>query len=184
MTAWVVPTARAIGWSPLALVGLLLVGLSAVTAYAGSWPVALLGIACAAVAAGVVAGLRDPAAALLAAVPVPPWTRLLHRLVLLVPAGVAVWLAYLWPAQTEVPGLGWPVAPVLALAACGAVVADRAPGWLGATAGVGVPLLWAAVGLVAGPLDEDVAELVLPWLHHPWLVITAATAALFWGRNR
>ena len=184
MSAWVVPTARAISWLPLATVGGALVALSAVTAYADRWPVGMLGIATGAVAAGLVAGLRDPAAALLAAVPVPPVTRLLHRLVLLVPAGVVVWLAYLWPAQAAGPGPGWPVAPMLALAACGAVVADRAPGGSGTAAGVAVPLLWVAVARVAGPLDQDVAELVLPWQHHPWLVITAASAALLWGRTR
>ena len=184
MTAWVVPTARAIGWLPLTAVGGGLVALSAVAAYADRWPTAMLGIASAAVAAGAVAGLRDEAASLLAAVPVPALTRLAHRLVLLVPAAVAVWLAYLWPGQAAEPGPGWPVAPMLALAACGAVVADRAAGWWGTAAGVAVPLLWAAAGHVAGPFDTKVAEVLLPWLHHPWLVITAATAALLWGRTR
>ena len=47
---------------------------------AGSWPVGLLGIAAAALAAAVVAGLRDPAAALLAAVPTSAAVRRARRL--------------------------------------------------------------------------------------------------------
>ena len=105
MTAWLVPTARATAWQPLAAVGVFLGVASALAAHAGRWPISLFGIAAAAVAAAVVVGLRDRAANLLAAVPTSAAVRRARRLALLVPVGTAVWLAYLWPAQALVP---WP----------------------------------------------------------------------------
>ena len=50
-------------------------------------------------AAAVVVGLRDRAANLLEAVPTSAEVRRARRLTLLVPVGIAVWLAYLWPAR-------------------------------------------------------------------------------------
>ncbi len=133
------------------------------------------GIAAGAVAAATVAGLPDRAADLMAALPASAATRRAQRLVLLVPAAVVVWLGYLWPGQTGAPGPGWPLAPMLALLATGIAV--------GGAAGVAVPLAWSAAARVGGQLDEDLADVLLAWQHHPWIVITAAVAALVWRRT-
>lgn len=176
---WLLPTARATAWSPLLVVGALLVGVSALSVWADRWPAGLLGIAASAVAAAVVAGLRDPAAALLAAVPTPAPVRRARRLALLVPVALATWLAYLAPGQHVVPDPGWPVAPALALLATGLATAV----WAGTAAGVAVPLAWA-VAAKGGALGQDVSEVVLAWQHHPWIVTAAAVAALLIGRDR
>lgn len=183
MTAWVVPTARAVGWLPLAAVGLLLVGTSALTAYADRWPIGMLGIAAGAIAAATVAGLQDPAAGLMSALPTSSVMRRVQRLALLVPAALAVWAGYLWPAQTVAPPPGWPFAPFLALLASGLAVAAWAPPTWGVSAGVALPLLWAAIGRTGGRLDTQLSDVLLPWQHHPWLVITAAVAALVWRKS-
>jgi len=177
--AWFVPTVRATEWQPLAAVATFLAAVSAVAAYDGHWPVGLLGVAGGALAAAVVAGLRDPAGALLAAVPTSAATRRARRLALLVPAGLGVWLAYLGAGQHLVPGLGWPVGPVVALIAGGVAVAAWAPqGSAQTAAGVGVPLIWTAAGRSAGGLGENAAGVLFAWQHHPWLVTVAAVAAL------
>lgn len=183
MTAWFVPTARAVGWLPLAVVAGLLVGTSAVAAYADRWPPQMVGIAAGAIAAATVAGLQDPAADLLSAVPTSPAARRAQRLSLLVPAAVAAWLGYLAPAQSG-PDAGWSLPPLLALLATGVAVAALLPPPTAVAAGVAVPLAWAAAGRVGGRLDEDLAGVLLTWQHHPWLVITAALAALVWRKNR
>ena len=143
MTAWLVPTARATAWQPMAAVGVFLGVVSALAAHTGRWPISLLGVAAAAVAAAVVVGLRDRAANLLAAVPTSAEVRRTRRLMLLVPVGIAVWLAYLWPAQALVPWLGWPVGPVLALISTAVAVAAIGP--------AGRPRRWASPYLSSGP---------------------------------
>jgi hypothetical protein len=177
---WLLPTARATAWSPLLVVGAVLAGVSVASAATDRWPAGLLGIAASAVAAAVVAGLRDPAAALLAAVPTPASVRRARRLALLVPVAVATWLAYLAPGQHVVPDPGWPVAPALALLATGVATAV----WAGTAAGVAVPLAWAVAVKGGGALGQDVSEVVLAWQHHPWIVTAAALAALLIGRDR
>ena len=84
-------------------------------------------------------GLRDRAANLLAAVPTSAEVRRACRLMLLVPVAIAVWLAYLWPAQALVPWLGWPVGPVAALISTGVALAALIPR-AGLAVGVVVPL--------------------------------------------
>jgi len=184
VTAWVLPTARATDWLPLATTGVALVSVSALTAYGDRWPLGMVGLAAGAVAAATVAGLRDPAADLLAALPTPATTRLAQRLLLLVPVAVATWLAYLWPGQRTLPDPGWPLAPLLALLATGVVAAALAPRPWGLALGVAVPLAWTAAARAGTGLDAEVAEVLLAWQHHPWLVTTAAGAALLGGRTR
>ena len=183
MTAWLVPTARTTTWLPLAVVAVFLGGVSGLAANAGRWPLGLFVIAAGAVAAAVVAGLRDRAAALLAAVPTSASTRRTRRLAMLVPLGIAIWLGYLWPAQSLVPGLGWPVAPVVALIACGVAVVVWAPR-AGLAAGIAVPLVWSGASKAAPRLDSNISEVLLVWQHHPWIVTAAAVAALWMGRQR
>jgi hypothetical protein len=133
MTAWMWPTARSICWSPLAVVAACL---GAVTAWLDRWPADLVGVAAAAAAAGQVAGLRDPAAALLSASPTPAAVRRARRIVMLLPVALGVWLA-------TVDG---PVAELLALTAAGVAVSSRA----GVPLGVAVPLAWAILAWAAG----------------------------------
>lgn len=183
MTAWVVPTARAVEWRALTTLAGLLVGTSALAAYADRWPTGMVGIAAGAVAAATVAGLHDPAADLLSALPTSAAVRLAHRLALLVPAAVAVWLAYLGPGQLSAPDGGWTVAPMLALLVTGVAVSALAPPAGAVAWGVAVPLAWAAADRI-GRLDPDLTSVLMAWQHHPWIVIAAALAALAWRRDR
>jgi hypothetical protein len=120
----------------------------------------------------------------LAAVPTSAAVRRERRLVLLVPAGLAVWLAYLSTGQTPVPDLGWPVAPVIALISAGVAVAVWAPPAAGIVAGVALPIAWASAVPPTGGLGEGVSEVLFAWHHHPWIVTVVAVAALLVGRNR
>lgn len=160
MTAWVLPTVRATTWTPLAGVGVCLAVASALAAHAGAWPGSLTGVATAAVAAAIVAGLRDPAAALLAAVPTSHAVRRARRLALLLPAGLGLWLA----------AVGGPLLGLLALTTSGLAVAV----WAGVPLGVAAPVLWV---ITARAVDID-------WDPRPELVTVAAGAALWIGRNR
>lgn len=170
MAAWVRPTLLSISWAPLAAVIACLTAVSALAALADGWPVGLLGLCAAAIAAALAAGLHDPAEALLAAVPTSPAVRRGRRLLALVPVGLAVWLGWLAIGHRWVPGLGWPVAGFAALGVVAVAAATWGPTWLGA----GLPLAWAALALAAG----------LDWELHAELVILAAAAALWTGRNR
>ena len=133
MTAWVWPTARSISWTPLAVVSACL---AAVAAWQDGWPPGLVGIAAGALAAAQVVGLRDPAAALLAALPTGPVVRQSRRLALLVPAAALMWLATVREA----------ILGELALTAVGVGLAVRC----GVPLGVAVPLAWAVLAWAAG----------------------------------
>jgi hypothetical protein len=182
--AWVVPTARAIPWTPLAGVAACLATVAVVAAYVDRWPLGLLGIAAAGLAGAVVAGLRDPAEALLAAVPTSAAVRRTRREAMLVPAGLALWLAYLASGQLAEPGPGWTIGPVAALTATGFAVAVWAPTRLAVEAGMVAPLLWCAATQAGATIDRELVGVLFAWQHHPWLVTTAAVAAVLTGRNR
>ncbi len=134
--------------------------------------------------AALVAGLRDPAAALLAAMPTSSARRRARRLGLLVPAGLALWLAYIWVSNQADPAVGWPVGPAIALTATGLAVAVWAPERIRVEAGVAAPLLWYAVARAGAELDGIAGEVVAGWQQHPWIVTAAACVALVLGRNR
>jgi len=168
----------------MAGVAVALAGVSVLAGVLGSWPVSLLGIVAAALAAAVVAGLRDPAAALLAAVPTSEAVRRARRVGLLVPVALLVWLAYLSAGHQLLAAPGWPMGMLTALTATGLAVAGWAPTRVAVTAGVVVPLLWVAAARASHGLDASVAEVLLAWQHHPWIVTAAAVAALLMGRNR
>lgn len=156
--AWLVPTVRAIDWWPLGAVAGLLAG----TALVAERPVGgFVAVAAGALAAAVVAGLRDPAAALLSAVPTSVAVRRARRLLLLLPVELAITLA----SRLDVP-----LAGLVALTATGIAVAF----WIGPVAGVAVPLGWVVVARAGG----------LDWDQHTSLVTIAALAALWTGRNR
>lgn len=157
-TAWVVPTARSISWWPMAVVAVLLTG---TTALADATPVNLVGVAAATLAAGVVVGLRDPAAALLAAMPTSAAVRRARRLVLLLPVELGVsWIS----------GSNVPLGGLVALTTAGVAVAF----WAGPAAGIAVPLCWVVAARAGG----------FAWDQHLTLVTIAAAAALWTGRNR
>ena len=115
-----------------------------------------------------------PAAAdLLSAVPTSAAVRRARRLALLVPVGVVVWLAYLWPAQALVPG--W------------AGRSDRScaltrPGWRSPPAAPRAGSPWASPYLWSGspppgPLEDSTTtspSVLFAWQHHPWIVTVAA----------
>jgi hypothetical protein len=137
MPPWMRPTVRAISWAPLAGVAACLALMTSLPAYDDIvLPASLTGIAASAVAASVVAGTQDPAAALLAAVPTPAAVRLARRLLLLVPTGAGVWAL---TVGGTLPGL-------LALTGVGLAVSLRA----GVPLGVVAPLAWTALAWAAG----------------------------------
>ncbi|MFC7492797.1 MULTISPECIES: hypothetical protein [unclassified Nocardioides] len=160
MSAWLWPTIRSISWVPLAGVTACLAALAALAEYAGAWPASMTGLAAAAVAGAIVAGMRDPAAALLSAVPTSVAVRRARRIALLVPAGLGVWLAL----------VGGSLLGLLALTAAGLAVSV----WASVPLGVAVPLLWV---IVARAVEHD-------WDLRPELVTVAAGAALWMGRDR
>jgi hypothetical protein len=174
MPAWLSPTLRATSWCSLAAVAVCLAAATALSLQADTWPTGLLGVVAASVAAATVAGLRDPAAALLSAVPTSAAVRRVRRLVLLAPAALAGWLAWVGVGHHWVPALGWPVAGLAALTATGVAVAVWAPARLEAAAGAAVPLTWVVTARSGG----------FEWDQHSELVTAAAGAAIWMGRNR
>jgi hypothetical protein len=182
--AWLAPTARAVPWQPLAAVATCLLAVVVLAAVRGRWPVGVLDVAAAGTAAAVVAGLRDPAHALLSAVPTSATRRRAHRQALLVPAGLGLWLAYLAAGNLVSRDLGWPVGPAVALLATGCAVAAWLPERLAVEAAVATPLLWVAVVRASGALADSLPVGLDAYRDHPWIVTAAALAALLMGRNR
>lgn len=182
--AWLAPTARAVPWQPLSGVAVCMLGVVALATARGSWPVGVLDVAAAGLAASVVAGLRDPAADLLSAVPTSAARRRARRQLLLVPAGLAMWLSYLAVGNALSPDLGWPVGPAVALVATGCAVAAWMPERLAVEAGVAAPLLWIAAARASNGLDDSIASVLSTHQQHPWIITAAALAALLLGRNR
>ena len=144
----------------------------------------VLGIAAAALAASVVAGLHDLAAAVLSAVPTSSGGRRARRLALLLPAGLTIWLIYMVVGQQLEPGLGWYLGPVTALTGTGLAVAAWTPTENPVAAGVTVPLAWVAASQLLMGFDNAAADVLLVWQQHPWLVTVAAGTALLVRRER
>lgn len=179
-------TARAVTWSPLG--GGVVVGVGVIVAAAGASTDPLLGLAAATVAAGALAGLQDPAAALLAAVPTSPARRRAHRLALLIPATALAWVGLLLAARLDDGWQsGWPVGPLAALLMTGIAVATWAPAGWAVPAAVTVSLAWALLERVVTPelaggwLTEWVVSV---WMVHPWAVVACAGAATAEGWRR
>lgn len=162
------PTARSIRWLPYIV---LCVGLLAVALLAGSadGPVdAVLAVATAGLASAVVAGLHDPAADLLTAVPVSEMRRRALRLSLLGAPGLAVW----WGVTALADGSA-AVGPVVALTVSGVAVAVWVPVRRSVRCGAGAPLAWLLLDrLAAGSgVLGDVAGW---WRTDPWPVVAVA----------
>lgn len=186
MPAWLLPTVRATPWGPLVGVTAALAVTATLSTYGGRWSPGLVGIAAAALAAALVAGLHDPAAALLSAVPTSAAVRRARRLMLLLPAGLATWLAYEWAGQRLDPAAGWSLGALAALTATGLAVAVwAAPGTgTGIAAGVAAPMIWLGATRAGGSTDGVAAEVLFAWQHHAWAVTAAAGVAFCLGRNR
>jgi hypothetical protein len=149
----------------------------------------LLGLAAATVAAGALAGLHDPAAALLSALPTSTARRRAHRLALIVPASAVAWAGLLAAAHLDDGwSAGWPWGPLAALLMTGIAVATWAPDDWAVPAAVSVPLAWTVLDRVVGESDDAsgwFADWVLSaWNVHPWAVVACAGAATAarWGR--
>jgi hypothetical protein len=136
MSPWIRPTARTISWAPLIAVAACLAAFALLPAYDGVLPDSMTGIAAAAVAAAVVAGTYDPAAALLSASPTPVIVRLARRLLFLLPTGLGVWMLT----------VGGTLFGLLALTVVGLAVSVKA----GVPLGAAVPLAWTALAWAAG----------------------------------
>ena len=116
----VVPTARAVRWTPLAGLAALLAVVATLAGADGRPSDTVLAVAAAGLAATVVGGLHDPADRLLAAVPVSAMARRVVRLGLLgVPTLLTWWLLTVLASSASRSGPG----PLLALTGCGVAVA-------------------------------------------------------------
>ncbi len=173
-----VPTARAVRWAPGASLAILLLAVAALSRSTQRPADIVLAIAAASLAAAVVSGLHDPAAALLSAVPVSAMQRRMLRLALLgVPALTVWWLVEaLTTATLSGPG------PLLALTACGVAVALWAPPRRAVLLGASTPvaLFVAHQAVPAGTVSDVVAR----WQSDPWWVLAGAILVCVAGRHR
>jgi hypothetical protein len=183
-------TARAIGWAPLVGGAAMLLALGATVTLAGAEPQVLVAIGAATLAAGALAGLHDPAAALLEAVPVTPARRRSDRLALLLPAAAASWCALLAAARLDEGwSAGWPFGPLAALLAAGIAVATWAPRAWAVSAAVALPMAWFLLDRLVGQADGVAGTVasswaLSAWAVHPWTVAGVATAAALLGWRR
>ena len=173
-----VPTARAIRWAPAAaLSGVLLA--AAVLARSADGPANMLvATAAAGLAATVVSSLYDPAAALLAAVPVSVMQRRVLRLTLIGVPALVVWSVFDWLTVAQVSGPG----PLLALTACGVAVAVWGPRRNAVLVGACTPVVLCA--LPRAVPSAAFSDVVSWWLTDPWWVLLGATLLCAAGRRR
>jgi hypothetical protein len=175
------PTSRSIRWSPLAGVAGLLCAVLLVSRTAPRPADVLMAIAAAALASVVVASLHDPAADLLAAVPVSVMQRRLLRLVLVLVPTLLVWGALVVVAP---PSLGTTSpGPLLALTAAGVAVGAWAPARRAVLVGASVPVLWFALKMLV-PGNGLLVDVAGWWRTDPWPVLAVALGALVAGRQR
>jgi hypothetical protein len=174
------PTARAIRWTPAACLAAVLVAAAALAGSTGRPADVVLAIASAGLAATVVSGLHDPAAAMLAAVPVSAMRRRLLRLALLGVPALTVWWVLGRLTADRLPGPG--PGPLLALTACGVAVALWAPPRRAVLLGASTPVaLFALHQVVPGGTASDV---IAWWWTDPWWVLTGATLLCLAGHRR
>jgi hypothetical protein len=172
------PTARAIRWAPGACLAAVLVAATLLARSSGRPADVVLAIAAAGLAATVVSGLHDPAAAMLSAVPVSVMQRRVLRLGLLGLPALVVWflLDSLTTARLSGPG------PLLAVTACGVAVALWAPQRRAVVLGASTPVALFALHqfLPTGAASDVVGW----WLTEPWWVLAGATLLCVAGRRR
>jgi hypothetical protein len=183
-------TGRAVPWTPLLASAGALAAVGGAVAISGERPSELYVLGAATVAAGALAGLQDPAAALLESLPTGAGRRRRQRVLLLAPATAALWVALL-AAASHPSGASaeWPVGPVTALLLSGVAVATWAPPAWAVTAAVGTPLAWfvldRVVGTTQGLVESATTAWTLSaWTLHPWAVAAVAAVAVFVGWRR
>lgn len=172
------PTARAVRWTPGAALAGLLVATAALARYADRPADVVLAIAAAGLAATVVAGLQDPASALLAAVPVSAMRRRVLRLAVVGAPALAVWWLVDSLVTTHPSGPG----PLLALTATGVAVAVWAPPRRAVLLGAATPVALFTLHQVVPP--GTASDVLAWWLTDPWWVLAAATILCTAGRRR
>ncbi len=176
----VIPTARAVSWTPLvaATAGLLALALIVRSQQAVSPEILSLGVG--ATAAAIVYALRDPAAALLAAVPVSNLGRGLLRLGLAAAVALPLWLL----VTAVLPGARTEVASLAALVAAGLAISSWLPEGRGVTLAAGAPLLWVAAGELFSDLDGPVHTVLRAWSSHPIPVAVIGLLLFMLGGRR
>jgi hypothetical protein len=175
------PTSRSIRWSPLAGVAGLLLAVLLLSRTAERPAGVLMAIAAAALASVVVASLHDPAADLLAAVPVSVMQRRLLRLVLVLVPTLLAWGALVAVAP---PSLGArSLGPLLALTAAGVAAGVWSPARRAVLVGASVPVLWFALDMTVTD-DGLLGDAAGWWRTDPWPVAVVALGALAAGRRR
>jgi hypothetical protein len=172
------PTARSIRWAPAAALSCVLLAAAALARSADGPANMLVATAAAGLAATVVSGLHDPAAALLEAVPVSAMQRRVLRLTLLGLPALAVYslLDRLTVAQVSGPG------PLLALTACGVAVALWGPRRNAVLLGACTPVVLCALPRVVP--STAISDVIAWWLTDSWWVLAGATLLCVAGRRR
>ena len=174
------PTTRAIAWSPLLVVGGVLLAVATALRLLDSPPGSVLVLGAATMAAVLVFSLRDPAAALLAAVPISRFQRRALRLALVATVALPLWLL----VADVLPGDGVALGPLLALAARGVAVATWLPVDRDTSVAAAVPLLWASAAELFGGSAGPANDVLTWWQTDPWWVTAAAVTLVLLGRNR
>ena len=172
------PTARAVRWAPGAGLAGLLVTAAVLARYAERPADVVLAISAAGLAATVVAGLQDPAAALLEALPVSAMRRRVLRLALVGAPALVVWWVIDAMSTAQLAGPG----PLLALTATGVAVAVWAPPRRAVVLGACTPVAVFVLHQVVPP--GTAADVIAWWLTDPWWVLAAATLLCIAGRRR
>lgn len=174
------PTARAVSWTPLLAVGCVLGVLAMVFSAWDTTSPTVLGLGAGAMAATLVLAWRDPAASLLAALPVSLFTRRLVRLVLTATVAVPLWLL----VTLVLPGDGSALGPFLALSCAGLGVATWLPADRDVTVAAVVPLLWATLAELFGEVSGIVGAAAGLPVTHAAPVAFGGLVLLLLGRHR
>jgi hypothetical protein len=172
------PTARAIRWPPAAALSVVLLAAAALARSTVGPANMLLATAAAGLAATVVSGLHDPAAALLEAVPVSAMQRRVLRLTLIGLPALAVWSLIDWMTVAQVSGPG----PLLALTACGVAVALWGPRRNAVLLGASTPVVLSALPRVVP--SATISDVFAWWLTDSWWVLLGAGLVCIAGRRR
>ena len=174
------PTSRALAWSPLVAVGGSLLVVAVTLRLLDSRPGPVLALGAATMAAVLVSSLRDPAAALLAAVPVPLLQRRAVRLALVGAVALPVWLL----VAVTTPGDGLALAPLAALTSTGLAVATWLPADRDVILAAAVPLVWVSVAVLFGDRVGFLGDAAAWWQTDPWRVAAAGALVVGLGRHR
>lgn len=175
------PTARATPWAAVLAVCALVAVIALMLRLTDQSGDSLAKIGAPALATAAVVALVDPAAGLLAPMPVSTTQRRLIRLVLVAVPVSGTWLVVTLVATTspELRSAG----PLLALTAAGVAAVVWAPPRGAVVIGATVPVLWFVLERTTRELAV-VSDVTGLWLIHPWVVVASATLLCVAGRKR